>query len=483
MSLLLLLIIPVVGALASVLAKGPASRWVAMAAALVNLAVVLAQTASLASEGFTQSLSESVEWLPQFGISLALSADGISLLLLLLTGILFPLILLSTWAKDYKSPHHFYFLALLMLLGLNGVFLAADAFAFYFFWEAALIPVYLLALGFGSANRGGVFFKFFVYTIFGSLFMLVALVYLYLQTGDASWASIVEAGRGLGETEQRYVFWALFLAFAIKMPIFPFHTWQPDTYTYAPAPVSMLLSGIMLKMGVYGVLRWLLPVVPFGVEAYGNLALILCIIGIVYGSVIAVLQNDIKRLVAYSSFAHVGLMGAGLFALNGSGFSGVMIQMLAHGINVVGLFYLIDVIERRTQTRELSQLGGLTQASPWLTVYFIIIMLGSVALPLTSGFIGEFLLLKGVFDYCLWYGLVAGLTIILGAVYMLRMTQKVLFGPRTEAASRFTELAGHEKLGLFIIAFLVLWLGMYPASFTQIYQPAVEALLSQIQSL
>jgi NADH-quinone oxidoreductase subunit M len=396
-----------------------------------------------------------------------------------------PFIILSTYGNDYKNAPTFYALILFMQAALIGVFTARDIFLFYFFFEAALIPVYFIAAIWGGENRIKVTFKFFVYTIFGSLFMLLALVYLYLQTPGiahkSDFASIYDAAKMLDITQQGYIFGAFFIAFAIKMPLFPFHTWQPDTYVEAPTAGTMLLSGIMLKMGTYGLIRFVLPIVPAAVDKYGMIAVILSVIGIVYGSIIAIQQKDMKRLIAYSSFAHVGLMSAGIFSGNIDGIQGALIQMLAHGINVVGLFFIVEIIQQRTNSRELARLGGITQTTPNLTVYFIILMLGSVALPLTNGFVGEFLLLKGVYAYNAWVGAIAGLTIILGAVYMLRMVQKSMFGITSRITEGFTDLTFSEKAVLLPLSFLVIALGLAPNMFLKLTEPAVIQLLSIIK--
>jgi len=396
-----------------------------------------------------------------------------------------PFIVLSTFRNNYKNAPTFYALILFMQAALIGVFTARDIFLFYFFFEVALIPVYFIAAIWGGNDRIKVTFKFFVYTIFGSLFMLLALVYLYLQTPgiahQADFASIYEAAKSLDITQQSYLFGAFFIAFAIKMPLFPFHTWQPDTYVEAPTAGTMLLSGIMLKMGTYGLIRFILPIVPLAVDKWGMIAVILSVIGIVYGSIIAIQQKDMKRLIAYSSFAHVGLMSAGIFSRNIDGIQGALIQMLAHGINVVGLFFIVEIIQQRTKSRELARLGGITQTTPNLTVYFIILMLGSVALPLTNGFVGEFLLLKGVYQYNAWIGAIAGLTIILGAVYMLRLVQKSMFGITSRITEGFVDLYLSEKIVLFSLSFMVIWLGIAPNMFLKLTEPAVSQLLSIIK--
>lgn len=360
------------------------------------------------------------------------------------------------------------------------VFTALDGFLFYVGWEAALIPIYFICALWGGENRIRVNLKFFIYTMGGSLVMLLAIIYLYLQTPGNSYDITEFYQLSLDSATQTWIFWAFFLAFAIKMPVFPFHTWQPETYTEAPTAGTMLLSGIMLKMGVYGLMRWLIPVAPLGFADWGHTALILSIIGIVYASIIAFTQNDVKRLIAYSSIAHVGLISAGVFVWNVQGLQGAMIQMVNHGINVVGLFFVADIIIRRMGTREMDRLGGIAKTAPNLAITFLIIVLGAVALPVTNGFIGEFLLLIGVYKYHIVYAAIAGLTIILGAVYLLRMYQKVMLGETNERTALFADLDGTEKSVLFIISALVILIGVYPQPILHISEAAVTNLLEQV---
>jgi NADH-quinone oxidoreductase subunit M len=482
----LILFWPALAALLVLLLKGQSAKKVAFVAALVEFALALYATAGFTTETVAPQFALDIPWVASAGINFSIGMDGISLLMVLLTTFLVPLIILSSFKHDYKNPHAFYALILFMQTGLIGVFVALDAFLFYFFWEVALIPIYFIAAIWGGARRIPVTFKFFVYTIFGSLFMLAAFVYLYFQTSGtdtSAHSSSVTAfyQLALDSNTQSWIFWFLFLAFAIKMPVFPFHTWQPDTYTESPTQATMLLSGIMLKMGIYGVLRWLLPVVPLGVSQWVDLVLVLSIIGVVYGSIIAIRQHDLKRLIAYSSIAHVGLISAGIFTLNEQGLQGGVIQMLSHGVNVVGLFFIIDIIFRRTNTREISSLGGITQNAKYLSIFFMILLLGSVALPLTNGFVGEFLLLSSVFQYNYVFGAVAGLTIILAAVYMLRMFQGVMFGTKSEHTHTFTDLTLNEKAVLIPLVIMVFWIGLFPNTFLEISEPAVGNLLNIIQ--
>jgi NADH-quinone oxidoreductase subunit M len=310
--------------------------------------------------------------------------------------------------------------------------------------------------------------------------MLLAIIYLHLQTPERTYDWNHFFNLSLNPKQQWWLFLAFFLAFAIKMPLFPFHTWQPDTYTESPPAGTMMLAGIMLKMGVYGVIRWLIPNAPVGYVQWLNIVLILSIIGIVYASIIAFKQKDGKRLVAYSSIAHVGLIAAGIFAWTYQGIQGGMIQMLNHGINVVGLFFVWDIIESRLKTREISEMGGIAKVAPKFALAFLIIVLGTVALPLTNGFIGEFLLLNGVFQVNVWMALAAGLTMIFGAVYMLRMYKTVMQGETNALTATFTDIAGSEKLVLGVICILIIAIGIYPQPILHISDAAVKHLFETV---
>jgi NADH-quinone oxidoreductase subunit M len=479
-----LILLPIIAGLLTLTTKGENAKTIASIFAFAEMILGAYVYYSFMPNATTQ-FATSYDWIHSAGIKFSVGIDGISLILVCLTTLMVPFIILSTFKNNYKNAPTFYALILFMQAALIGVFTARDIFLFYFFFEVALIPVYFIAAIWGGEDRIKVTFKFFVYTIFGSLFMLLALVYLYMQTAGiahkSDFESIYAAAKTLDISQQSYLFGAFFIAFAIKMPLFPFHTWQPDTYVEAPTAGTMLLSGIMLKMGTYGLIRFVLPIVPLAVDKYGMIAVILSVIGIVYGSIIAIQQKDMKRLIAYSSFAHVGLMAAGIFSGNIDGIQGALIQMLAHGINVVGLFFIVEIIQQRTNSRELARLGGITQTTPNLTVYFIILMLGSVAMPLTNGFVGEFLLLKGVYQYNAWAGAIAGLTIILGAVYMLRMVQKSMFGITSKITDGFADLTLSEKVVLFPLSFMVIWLGIAPNMFLKFTEPAVTQLLSIIK--
>ncbi|WP_426327290.1 complex I subunit 4 family protein [Pedobacter sp. R-06] len=476
--LLLLIFLPLVGAIITAFA-GKSAKIVSTVFSVVSLVLALVIAGNFIPNASTQ-FEVNLPWIADLGINFHAGIDGISMLVVLLTNLLVPIIILSSYNHQYKNPAAFYALILFMQCGLLLVFTALDAFLFYIGWEAALIPIYFICAIWGGKDRIRINMKFFVYTIAGSLFMLMGIIYLYLQNPAHNFDIQAFYALNLDSAQQGWIFWAFFIAFAIKMPIFPFHTWQPDTYTAAPTQGTMLLSGIMLKMGIYGVIRWLLPIVPAGVQDWGQVVIILSIIGIVYASLIAFTQKDAKRLVAYSSIAHVGLISAGIFAFNQQGMQGAMVQMLSHGINVVGLFFVLDIIFSRVKTNKIEELGGIAKVAPQLALTFLIIVLGTVALPGTNGFIGEFLLLMGVYNYGIWAAAIAGLTIIFGAVYMLRMYQNVMLGETNSLTITFNDIKGTEKLVLYIICALIIVLGVYPKPILHLTEASVQHLLEQV---
>ncbi len=412
------------------------------------------------------------------GIEFTLGMDGLSMLLVLLTTFLFPLIIYSGFGSGLERRNSFYALILLMEFALIGVFSTTDILMFYIFWEIALIPIFFVSILWGGQNARSITFKFFMYTLVGGLLMLVAIVYIYVQTpGQHSFAFSDFYQVILDPSEQKWLLLAFFLAFAIKMPIFPFHTWQPDLYFTAPVQGTMLLAGIMLKMGVYGVLRFVLPLFPDAMNDFSVYAILLSVTGIVYASIIAIRQSELKRLIAYSSLAHVGLIATGMFSRTFSGLEGAMIQMISHGVNIVGLFFCYEIIVRRTKTGEIASLGGIATKAPVFAAFFMIILLGSISLPLTNGFVGEFLLLLGVFEFNSYLAAVAGLTIILGAVYMLWMYQRTMYGEVRETTAGFKDLTAWELVVLIPIVVIILWIGIYPQMFLGIAEPAVKNIL------
>jgi NADH-quinone oxidoreductase subunit M len=461
----LLIAVPLLTGLVSFFFKNEkAVRSFALFSSVVTLAVSLLGLAVLNGPEY---LSYNTPWLTNIGSSFSVKLDGMGQLLCLLTAVSYPIIFVATWRSSFKKAHSFFALMLLTQAGLMGVFVAMDALLFYFFWELALVPVYFLCSQWGGERRIQVTFKFFVYTFLGSVMMLVGILYVYAHTQDNSFALESFTQAMLTGKEQTWVFWLFFIAFAIKMPIFPFHTWQPDTYEQSPTTVTMVLSGIMVKMGVYGVLRWLLPVLPHASFLWGDTISTLAVVGMIYASLIAIRQDDIKRLVAYSSIAHIGLMCVAIFCISETGIQGVMIQMFNHGINIIGLWIIAELIERQLGTRKLSEMGGLALKAPALAIFFVIIALANIALPLTNAFAGEFLMFTGIFDSSatqqyIWFTVFAGICIILAAVYTLNMLRKVLYGEMGPMVVKATDIKLNEKIALGIIVILIFWMGVYP---------------------
>ena len=464
MVLLLLILIPLITGIMSFAVKGDGAKALALISSILTLGI----SAYVSGTNYTAPITYNHDWIPILGTQLSFVADGMSSMLCLLTGIVVMVVMISSVNKDIKSPGAFYGFLLLSQAGLMGVFLAYDALVFYVFWELALIPVYFLCSRWGGEKRIAVTFKFFIYTFVGSLMMLAGLIYLSMQTqglSSYSWPDIVRAGASLPPATQQWLFWLIFIAFAIKMPIFPFHTWQPDTYEQSPTPVTIILSALMVKMGLYAVLRWLLPVLPSGVAYWSDTVVILSVIGIIYASCIAIVQTDMKRLVAYSSIAHMGLMCAVAFSHSNIGMHGVMVQMFNHGITITGMWLIISMVENRWGTRDMTKLGGMATSAPNMAIAFVIISLASVALPLTNGFIGEFMLFNGLFSGTesnhMTMTVIAGLGIILGAVYTLNMIQKAAYG-NTVKMTIAKDLSVNEYVGLAIIIILIIFLGVYP---------------------
>ncbi|MES2619241.1 MAG: NADH-quinone oxidoreductase subunit M [Bacteroidota bacterium] len=478
MLLVVILFLPLVFALLTYLSGNRFAKYVALAGGVIAFAGCNFLKPAFLSGGMSP-ITFTQAWISNPAILFSLSLDGLSFMLVALTTFLVPLIIFTTYRKEVENAKAFYSLILLMEFGLLGVFLAADGFLFYIFWELALIPIYFIALLWGenkdASFRHRAIFKFFVYTLAGSLFMLIGFIYLYQQAGGFGTAQLYALN--LSGKEQSFLFWAFFVAFAIKIPVFPFHTWQPDTYKEAPSAGTMLLAGIMLKMGIYGLMRWLLPVLPQGVLLWTPIVIALATIGLIYGSIIAIKQDDLKKLLAYSSFAHVGLITAGVFTLTPAGLQGAAVQMFAHGFNVVGLFFAAEIIFQRTGTLSISQLGGIRNVAPKFAACFMVVVLASVALPTTNAFIGEFLLLYGSYEYNTWLAVAAGLTIIFGAVYMLRMYQNVMLGETNSLTATFEDLNWKELLVFVFIIIAIFQVGIYPKQLMQMMQPSLDNIL------
>jgi len=482
MIVLFLFLIPLIGGLLSFFLKNDKTvRGWALLITLVTLAASLVGVVTKSPE----QLDFNSAWMGSLGSSFSLKLDGLSQILCLLNAVAYPIILIATWKSEYRRSSNFFALMLLTQAGMMGVFIASDALLFYFFWELALVPMYFLCSGWGGERKIPVTFKFFVYTFTGSVLMLIGLLYLYFQTPDRSFSMESFYALKLSNNTQSWVFWLLFVAFAIKMPVFPFHTWQPDTYEQSPTAATMVLSGIMVKMGVFGVIRWVLPIVPVASYSWGDVVMSLAVIGIVYASVIAIRQDDLKRLIAYSSIAHIGLIAATLFAETKSGYQGVMIQMFNHGVNVIGLWIVVELIERQFGTRKLSQLGGIAQKAPALATLLVIIAFANVALPLTNAFVGEFLMFNGIWnsaitEYNIVFTVLAILSIILVAVYTLNMVQKIFYGSTNTITERAHDIYFNEKIALGAVVVLILVFGVYPQPLLNLTNGFVDGLLNKI---
>jgi NADH-quinone oxidoreductase subunit M len=418
-------------------------------------------------------------WIANPKVALAFKADGLSMAMVLLTTVLTPLIIFSSFGNHFNNAKNFYALVLFMSFAMVGTFLAADGLLYYIFWELALIPIYFIALIWGNGDaeeRKKAVVKFFIYTLGGSLFMLIAFAYLYSKAGSFLLEDLYKLN--LTATEECWIFFAFFLAYAIKIPIIPFHTWQAKVYQKAPTVGTMLLSGIMLKMGLYSVIRWQLPIAPNAAKTYMPVLIGLSIAGVIYGSIVALRQKDLKKLLAYSSLAHVGLIAAGCYTLTLDGLSGAVSQMIAHGFVIVGLFFAAEVIFRRYETRTIADLGGIRSQTPKFTSMFMILVLASVALPGTFNFVGEFTVLYSLSQTNIWFAVLGGTTIILGAYYMLKMFQDVMLGETNTKV--FAEVSTNEAITFIVIIAFLLFFGLYPKPIVDMVTPSLKEILEVI---
>ncbi|MBP7318917.1 MAG: NADH-quinone oxidoreductase subunit M [Flavobacterium sp.] len=479
MNVSLILIILLLGAFATYLAGDKLASKVALFFGLVaaGASIVLLNHYNLG-----ENISFIHQWITQPSISFALKADGLSMAMLLLTTILTPIIIFSSFGNDYKNSKSFYALILFMSFAMAGTFLASDGLLYYIFWELSLIPIYFIALVWGNGDgeeRKKAVVKFFIYTLAGSLFMLVAFVYLYQQAGSLLLEDLYKLN--LSATEQLWIFLAYFLAYAIKIPLIPFHTWQANVYQKASTAGTMLLSGIMLKMGLYSIIRWQLPLAPLAAKEYRYIFIGLGLAGVIYGSIVALRQKDLKKLLAYSSLAHVGLIAAGTYTLTLDGFRGAVLQMIAHGFVVVGLFFIAEIIFRRYETRVIAEMGGIRSQTPKFTSMFLILVMASISLPSTFNFVGEFTVLYSLSQINIWFAILGGTTIILGAYYMLRMFQHAMLGETN--SKLFADVSINEGITLVAIIVVLLFFGLYPKPIIDLITPSLEEILNQINRI
>ena len=475
----------VAGLVAFIIRKEKAVKNWAILASLITLGISVVSLAYADNTKHFYLNNVSYFWLKYLGSNFTVGLDGMGHLLTALTAVSFPVIFIATYKTNYKNANVFYGLMLLTQAGLMGVFTAMDVLVFYFFWELAVIPVYFLCSRWGGERRIQATFKFFVYTFAGSLLMLVGIIYVYMHTDPTAFADHSFAMNAfytvkLTVPQEYSFFWLFFIAFAIKMPVFPFHTWQPDTYEQAPTATTMLLSGIMVKMGVFAVIRWALPIFPEAVIKFDNIIIGLSVIGMIYASLIAIKQDDLKRFVAWSSIAHIGLMCAAIFTKSEIGLQGVMIQMFSHGINIIGMWIVVDLIEKQTGTRKISELGGIAHKAPALTIFLVVIALANIALPLTNAFVGEFMMFSGLFKFNMIFTAVALLSIILAAVYTLNMVQKVFYGEANSITEKMQEISWNQKLILSVLVVFIFLFGIYPQPLFDLTKDTVAAILTRI---
>ncbi len=489
-TLSLVTFLPLFGAIAITLMPARAHGLVRWFALLLSTGVFVLSLQLV--QGFQPSadmqMAVQKTWLPSLGISYKMGLDGISLFLVLLVTFITPITILGCFNSIEERVKEFFFCMLLLETAMIGAFVALDLFLFYVFWEAMLIPMYFMIGIWGGERKVYATVKFFIYTMVGSLLMLVAILYVVhahrVQTGELTFDLALLLGTAFSSQQQWLLFLAFALAFAIKVPMFPFHTWLPDAHVEAPTPGSVILAGVLLKMGTYGFIRFAMPMFPeAAIRAIPYIAA-LSIIGIVYGACVAMVQQDVKKLVAYSSVSHLGFVMLGLFALNVQAVQGAMLGMINHGISTGALFLLVGVIYERRHTRMISEYGGLTRVMPIYTTVFLIVTLSSIGLPPLNGFVHEFLILVGSFQANVWWGVLATTGVILGAIYMLWMFQRVFFGEVTnEKNASLKDLSLREGLVFIPLLVMIVWMGVYSKPFTERMEPSITKFVEEMQTV
>jgi NADH-quinone oxidoreductase subunit M len=489
--LTIIILLPVAGALATVgysLLPGKREsnyKWIALAFSIVDFAFSLLLIRGIGAGTADFRFVEDVLWIGSIGAHYHLGVDGISLWLVLLTTLLMPIAILSSWTAIQKRQLSYYMFLLLLLSAMIGVFVSLDLLLFYLFFEASLVPMFFLIGIWGGERRIYAAVKFFIYTAVGSLLMLVAIIALYYMFGTFDYTTILASlsgGQILGERAEFWVFLAFAFAFCIKVPLFPLHTWLPDAHTEAPTAGSVILAGVLLKMGTYGLLRFNLGLFPGMARKFAPVMITLAVIGIIYGALVAMVQPDVKRLVAYSSVSHMGFVVLGLFSFTEMGMQGALYQMLNHGVSTGALFLFVGFIYERRHTRQISDFGGLSTPMPWFSTLFVIASLSSIGLPFLNGFVGEFLIMIGTWTSLavgypwIWIAtMLAGTGVIWAAVYMLWMLQRVVFGKVTNPENAKLRDLNARELGLLIpLLLLMLFMGVYPRVFLDRSQASVE---------
>jgi NADH-quinone oxidoreductase subunit M len=477
----LIVFMPAAGAAVLMLLRNDdAVRWTALGVAVLDFALSLAMLARFDTTTHEMQFTETHPWVPVLGITYALGVDGISALFVFLTALLGWICVLASWVAIDRKVKEFMVSLLAMQALMLGVFCALDLFLFYVFWEAMLIPMYVIIGVWGGDGRVYAAFKFFLYTLAGSLMFLVGVIVLYFHAGE-TFDILALTAQDLPFGVQSWLFFAFLVAFAVKVPMVPVHTWLPDAHVQAPTAGSIILAAVLLKMGAYGFLRFSLPMLPDASMHYSTLMLALSALAIVYGGLLALAQDDLKKLVAYSSISHMGFVTLGIFTLNLRGLEGGVLQMFNHGVTTGALFLLVGLIYERTHTRSMADYGGLMKAAPVFTAFLALFTLSSMALPGTNSFVGELLVLSGGFAANLAFGAVAVLGALLGAVYLLGMYGKVALGPASVGARfKIYDVNAREVAAILPLAVFVLWIGLYPKPFLNVIDASVKHLLAQV---
>jgi NADH-quinone oxidoreductase subunit M len=483
-----LIFAPLVGAVIAALA-GERAREVALGVGILEFLVAAPLFWTYQPMGDPMQNMVAIPWLPEWGIYYRLGLDGISLFMVILTAFLLPLSVLGSWSYIRTRQPAFYAMLLALTTGVVGVFVSLDMFLFYVFWEMMLIPMYFLIGVWGGKERIYAAVKFFLYTAVGSLLMLVAILYLFFRfqalTGVASFSYYDFLQLPLTTGEQWWLFAAFALAFAVKVPVFPFHTWLPAAHVQAPTAGSVVLAGVLLKMGTYGLLRFALPLFPTAATANVTITLfmVLGLIGIIYTAMVAAVQSNAKRLVAYTSVAHLGFAVLGIFALNLQGIQGALVLMIAHGISTPMLFFLLGMMYERRHSYEIADFGGLASSVPIFATMLVIAALASIGLPGTSGFVAEFLVLVGTFRSAPWIALIAATGVIFAAYYMLPMVQRTVFNALDKPANRnIPDLNARELTILLPLVALIFWIGIYPRPILDRMEPSVTRLVQHMDA-
>ncbi len=462
-------------------------RWVALIFSLLTLVLAILAFVQFDPNTSGFQFSESYPWIASPPINYTMGMDGLSLLLVLLTAFLTPLSVLASWKGITIRVKEFHLFLLALETGMIGVFVSLDLFLFFVFWEVMLIPMYFLIGVWGHERRIYAAVKFILYTMVGSALMLVGILYLYSVTGSFDFQTILRDLPGkwasLPASAQTWLFAAFFIAFAIKVPMFPFHTWLPDAHVEAPTAGSVILAGVLLKMGTYGMLRFCLPLFPQASKDLAHIVSVVAIIGILYGALVAMVQPDMKKLVAYSSVAHMGFVVLGIFAFNMNGIEGAIYQMCNHGVSTGALFLLVGMLYERRHTRLISEFGGLATSLPVYSTFFMIVALSSLGLPMLNGFVGEFLIIVGAFHARAVYGALAAVGVVLAAVYLLWMYQRAFFGEVTNPKNRdLPDCDAREKLILVSLVLVMLWMGIYPNPFLRRLDKTATAAIERVES-